>query len=347
MTNYDMYDLDVNEIINNEKRSKGAKVKWHTIKKDGQSVWRFLPWVKKRTFYLEQAKHWNIPGFTGSLLCPRAAKFITGKECACAMCDKRWELFKSKDPGDKAIADVLRNTSAYYVNAVRLDVPENEQEVGVLELSYTLWLPLFNFLSVEKLRTFTHPTLGRNIIINAQPSRGAVVPNSNNKSKTTYSIMNDDISPLRNMAWLEQIYDLDEVPAYPTYEYTQACLQKILTGDPEAGNDSINQSKKFFRLSDTASTEQAPPIVSNSQSSHVAVDADVSFEPQALSPVGATTAATTAASSVFKNLNQNNTTINVKPHPSTLNDGKSSTANSTYQSSMSSLEIEMRNILEG
>lgn len=259
----DPYVIDADEIKNSEtkKPSSASKVNWHQIP-DGESMstWRILPFVKKRTFYVKVTKHWGVPGFKGSVTCPRSFEDPAnpGRRYPCAICERFFELLKSKDAADQAFArNVLRQSTSYYANAVSIDHPE--KGVGVLNMPYTVFKTLLSWLDVPKFREFSHPVRGRNFIIKATIVPGSQVPGQQ-KEKRDYSVIPDDPGVIANEEWLQKLYDLDTIVGVPTYEFTQSCLAKLLSGDPNEGQlpEGVPLYHKLLGSSDDV-PNQAPP----------------------------------------------------------------------------------------
>lgn len=249
----------------NEKKSAGTKVKWHNLPDgEGMSIWRIFPFRKRRSFFFKVIKHWNVPGFKGSVTCPRSFDDPDnpGKKLRCAICEKYFALLKSGDPVDQAIAkEALKQSTSYYVNAVNMEKPEDG--VGVLNIPYAVYNTLLAWLDVPKYREFSHPQRGRCVIVKATPVPGSQIPNQPNKEKREYTVMPDDPAPIDNPEWLDQLYELDTVLGIPTFEFTQSCLEKILTKDPNAG--ALPEGTPLYRgqlaAAPASAPEQAAPQV--------------------------------------------------------------------------------------
>jgi hypothetical protein len=235
------YEIDYEkEKQASEKKAAGnsnaPKIKWHSLPEgEGLSTWRLLPWVKRRGIFNKVTKHWNVPGFKGSVTCPRSFTDPTNnKPFPCAICEKFFELYKSKEPGDQAFAkQTLKQSTSYYANAVNMD--KLEEGVGVLNLPYGVYKTLIDWLDVPKFREFAHYKRGRAFMVKATTVAGSQIPGQPGKEKREYSVIPDDPSEISNEEWLQQLYDLDTIVGIPTYEFTKSCLEKLMTNDPDAG----------------------------------------------------------------------------------------------------------------
>lgn len=259
--NDDPWAIDPQRIKDeNTKKESGSKVKWHNLPEGGaMSMWRIFPYRKRRSFFFKVIKHWNVPGFKGSVTCPRSFDDpdTPGRKLRCAICEKYFELLKTGDPVDQAIAkEALKQSTSYYVNAVDMEHPE--EGVGVLNIPYGVYNTLLAWLDVPKYREFSHPQRGRAIIIKASTVPGSQIPGQPNKEKREYTVMPDDPAPIDNAEWLDQLYDLDAVLGIPTFEFTQSCLEKLMTKDPNAG--FLPEGTPLYRGQLASAPEQATQI---------------------------------------------------------------------------------------
>lgn len=232
---------------NDKKSSNRAKVKWHSLPQgEGMSNWRILPFIKRRTFFVKVLKHFSVPGMTGSVTCPRSFEDPNnpGRKYPCAICEKFFELLKSKEPGDVAFAkQALKQTTSYYANGVNLD--KIEDGVGVFNMPYAVWNTLYEWLDIPEFREFSHPKRGRNIKVKAKLVPGTQIPGKPSQEKRDYLVIPEmTTSEIADNKWLEQLYDLDAILGIPTYEFTQSCLEKLLTNDATAGQ--LPQGTPFY-----------------------------------------------------------------------------------------------------
>lgn len=230
---YDPYDIDAKTIIEENSKKEFDKTNWHNIP-DGNSssYWRILPYLQRRSFYFKLQKHWNIPGLKGSLTCPRSFEDPQnpGKYLQCAICDKRWEMFKSESEADKKFAkEVLNASTSYYANALSIDHPE--KGVGILSLPYGVFQHLFNWLTVPAFQSFSHPDRGFDLLIQATVVAGAAIPGQANKFKRNYTITPMPPKAIADKSVLEHLYDLEKAVGVPTHEFTELCLNRIMSGD--------------------------------------------------------------------------------------------------------------------
>jgi hypothetical protein len=232
MSNYDPYEIDSERIIEENTKKEYAKTNWHNIP-DGNSTsyWRILPYTQRKSFYFKVQKHWKVPGFNGSVTCPRSFEDpqTPGKNLSCAICDKRWEMFNSNNDADKAFAkEVLNASTSYYANALSIDHPE--KGVGILSLPYAVFQHLFNWLTVPAFQSFSHPDRGFDLLIQATVVPGAAIPGQT-KFKRNYTITPMEKKPIADKGILATLYDLEHVVGIPTFEFTELCLNRIITGD--------------------------------------------------------------------------------------------------------------------
>jgi hypothetical protein len=238
----DPWELDKERIIeeNQKKPSNLTKVNWLSLPKgNADSAWRILPFRKKRTFFVKVQKHWGIDGIAKSITCPRSFD-IPGLKLRCAICEERWKLFKSKKPEDNAVAkEVLKMNTSYYVNAYSTDF-ETEKGLGVLNIPYGVWQVLFDWLTMTPqpgrphFGSFSHPTRGFDIIIKSSIVPGAHIPGSPDKEKRNHTVTPLPSSPIKDMALLDKLYDLDTILGIPSYELTLQTLERVLSNDPTA-----------------------------------------------------------------------------------------------------------------
>jgi hypothetical protein len=263
----DPYALDTDQIQKDAAKKGGLKVTYHNIP-DGEttSTWRILPWTKRRTFFRKIMKHWNVPGYKGAVTCPKSFFEEEGSDVKfpCALCDESYKLNKSKDPVDSALAKTLRSTSNYYVNAFNVDDPE--KTVGVLNIPYAVYKQLFDWLSIAGYSDFTHPFRGRNVSIKSTIVEGAKVPGTSNKNKRDFTITASlQVAPI-DEAIMEKIWDLDSIMGIPTLEFTQACLQRVVTGDETAGKELVHGTG-YRQLTDGSENSEFFPGVNTDDSS--------------------------------------------------------------------------------
>lgn len=244
--NYDI-EIDTKAILediskSSVKTSDLPKVVWHNLPNDDSaSTWRFLPYFKMKTFFFKIEKHWDIPGLPSrTVTCPRSfTDPSTGKPYRCAICEEQFRLYKSrsKDEGDKTISDALRSQTNYLCNAI--DIEHEEKGIGVLSLPYTIWNSLRTFLESSYHKNFFQVRTGRNIWIKGTYKAGTSVPGKSGKQKRDYTITPLDVSPIEDLSILEGLYDLEKVLGIPTYETTKGWLQKLISGDPNAGEEFL------------------------------------------------------------------------------------------------------------
>jgi hypothetical protein len=316
----DPYAVDVDRVkaeIEAKKSGGISKVKWHQLPEgEAMSMWRILPFPKKRTFFVEVRKHWAVPGMKGSITCPRSFEDPErpGKKLNCAICEKFFAMLKSNEPGDQAFAkQALKSSISYYANALAVDANGNvdyEKGIGVLNLPYGVYKVLVDWLGMPKFQMFSHPSKGRNIIITSTIVAGAQIPGQPNRSKRDYSVTPDDPSALTDLSVLEQLYDLDTVVGIPTFEFTETCLERIVTGDENlklpdgvpAWRGQLNAAPEQV-VPNTPPTVQAPPVsvAPQSETPHVAEPPKFAQAPTvSASTVPVTTATETLTPSVNK-----------------------------------------------
>jgi hypothetical protein len=231
---FDPYDIDHQGIIDANNKKATSKVNWHNLPEGAAaSTWRLLPYVQKRSFFFKLQKHWNVPGFDGSITCPRSfddPSGAVGKKLRCSICEKRWNLEKSSNEADQTIAkEVLRSSVSYYTNALSVD--HLEKGIGVLNLPHAVWKHLMNWLALAQFQSFSHPVRGFNILIQSTIVSGTSIPGQKNRAKREYTITPLEPNPISDPSILEHLYDLEFVVGIPTFEFTDLCLQRILTKD--------------------------------------------------------------------------------------------------------------------
>lgn len=280
----------------NTKKESASKVKWHNLPMgDAMSIWRIFPYRKRRSFFFKVIKHWNVPGFKGSVTCPRSFDDPenAGRKLRCAICEKYFALLKSGDPVDQAIAkEALKQSTSYYVNAVDMERPD--EGVGVLNIPYAVYNTLLAWLDVPKYREFSHPQRGRSIMIKASTVAGSQIPGQPNKEKREYTVMPDDPAAIDNAEWLDHLYDLDSVLGIPTFEFTQSCLEKLLTKDPNAG--LLPEGTPMYRGQLAAAPEHASQPADQGQPLPQAIHVNV--PPPSTAPSFAEVPTTTSTQSV-------------------------------------------------
>lgn len=260
--NDDPWAVDAEKVIAEQEQKgsgSGSKVKWHNLPEgDAMSTWRILPFTKRRSFFFKVTKHWHVPGFKGAITCPRSFDLDPnnpGKKYRCAVCEKFFEMYKSKDPAEQALAkQVLKASQSYYVNAVNMDKPE--EGVGVLTLPYNVWKTLYDWLSVPRLQTFSHPFRGFNVVIKSSTTN-AIAPGQT-KPKREYTVMPDMPSEIADKAWLDALYDLETVVGIPTFELTEVATARLLAGDESVAKLPENTQAYVNRLA-LGSGDATPP----------------------------------------------------------------------------------------
>lgn len=265
------YEIDPREITRQfqSNNSKLAKVKYHALPAgDSLSKWRILPLPKVRTFYKAVRKHWSIPGVRGSVTCPRS--FIdpnTNAPYRCYLCEKTFAMVKSSDSAENTIGKQLQARTGFYMNA--LDIDHLDLGVGVLQLQYSAHRGIVDLLNIPEYQNFTHPLLGRTIIIKAREVPGSVVPNSQNKAKREFTILPaSKAEPVPYQNWKEELVDLETFLGIPTYEMTQAYMQRTISGDETLGRNLYDAGKAFVQRSLAEGKETAAtPIVKKQEPS--------------------------------------------------------------------------------
>lgn len=261
MDNTNIYDyemeIDTKAIVAEankpaEKSGDLPKTVWHNLPNDdSSSEWRFLPYFKKKTFYFKIEKHWDIPGLPSrTVTCPRSfVDSSTGQPFACAICEKRIAIYKSKskDDGDEVIKQALKTQTNYLTNAI--DVKNTEKGIGVLALSYAIWQSLMAFLESPYSSSFFQVKTGKNVWIKATYKAGTVVPGASGKQKRDFTVQASPTpNPIQDVSILEGLYDLETVLGVPTYETTKGWLAKLLSGDPNAGTEFLTGAAYHNRL---------------------------------------------------------------------------------------------------
>jgi hypothetical protein len=269
-TNFDM-QLDpkalLDEIKRGEVKSGGdfQNIVWHNLPNDdSDSTWRFLPYFKKKSFFLKIEKHWDIPGVpTKTVTCPRS--FIdgtTGKPYPCALCEEQFRLYKMKnrDDADETIMKALRTASSYLANAI--DRSNEAKGIGVVSLPYAIYQSLVAFLGNAHFQNFFQVQTGRDIWIKPSYKAGTNVPGKNGKQKRDYTVTPMDVTPITDFSLLEGLYDLETVLGIPTYDTTKGWLQKMLSGDPNAGMEFLTGTlyRQLGDGSQKKSEEKAPEL---------------------------------------------------------------------------------------
>ncbi len=229
------HKVDIQKI--REDVDRGYKYKlWKP--KTGENRIRILPpWSEEGRFYRQIFVHFRVGVDNRVVVCPRRTPPRKG---ACAICEYIDAKLRSGSSIEQTEAQQMIPRHQFLYNIV--DLKEPEKGVQVFASGVKIWNWLVGFFNNEEFGDFTDPMTGRTVIITK----------SGEGRQVEYTVaLSPKQTPLDNMEWLNQLYNLDNYMPIATYEETKEALTGVLAVPVEEGEDDEEEHLDFGPFPDS------------------------------------------------------------------------------------------------